>query len=65
MMASRARRRSWINRGLLTPDGSELTPQGERFAEYEAEARAGYWDPPGDDSDRFTAPDPYPGGGLI
>lgn len=59
--ATRAR----IARGLLTRDG-ELTEAGERAAEYEAECRAGWWDPPAEfDPPSVDAPDPYPGGSLI
>lgn len=64
-----ARRTSaWIQHGFLTPDGKDLTPTGERRAEYEAEARAGYWDPPTDDAvpdGCGWAPEPFPDGALI
>ena len=40
--------------GLVNSDG-ELTAHGERYAEYREQARAGYWDPPGDDA----GPDGY------
>lgn len=61
---------SWIRHGLMTPDGLDLAPAGERCAEYETEARAGYWDPPAQFDDpgpggHGWAPDPFPGGGLI
>jgi hypothetical protein len=62
------RTRSWIARGLLTSDGTELTAAGERQAEYEAEARAGHWDPPGDDTgpDGYGwAPNPFPDSAVI
>lgn len=63
------RKAAWIAHGLLTRDGTELTPEGERRAEYMAEARRGYWDPP----ERFDDPGPdgfgwepggFPGGEL-
>lgn len=59
---------AWIAQGLMTRDGMDLTPHGERRAEYEAEARAGYWDPPRDDAgpDGYGwADDFYPGGSLV
>lgn len=60
----RLRAAGWIDRH------GDLTPAGEHRAEYEQEARAGYWDPPAEfDTPSPTgngwAPDPFPGGGLI
>lgn len=69
-MTGGRRTRAWISRGLLTRDGQELTETGERAAEYLAECRADWWDPPAQFDDAGPdghgwAPDPFPGGSLI
>lgn len=50
--------------------GPELTPAEEHRAEYEAQARAGWWDPPSEFADPGPdgmgwAPDPFPGGSIV
>jgi hypothetical protein len=60
---SRYRAHGWERDG-------ELNEQGERQAEYEAEARAGYWDPPARFDDPGPdgmgwSPEPYPDSAVI